>query len=77
MHWNNRIVKNDDDSFSLVEMHYADGGKPLGYTEPCLVSETVEGLHEVYVRLAEAFKHPPVDDNSLTEQENHNGQDNS
>jgi hypothetical protein len=74
MHWNNRIVKDGDGSFFLVEMHYADGGKPLGYTEPCLVSETVEGLHEVYLRLAEAFKHPPVDNNSLTnQQENSNG----
>jgi hypothetical protein len=71
MYWNNRIVKDDaDGSFFLVEMYYDGTGKPAGYTSPCVVSETVEGLHEVYLRLAEAFKHPPVDISSLTEQEN-------
>ncbi|MGA1008477.1 MAG: hypothetical protein ACO3SE_07885 [Sedimenticolaceae bacterium] len=62
--WNYRIVnvksKNGGkDWYCLQEVHYR-GGKPMGYGEPCLGSETMETFMFVWQMLEQALKEPPL-----------------
>ena len=51
-HWNFRLIDLSDENMGepwleLCEVHYNDAGVPVGYTSPCVGSETVNGMHEL------------------------------
>lgn len=50
--WNFRLLDVTDENggepyLTLVEVHYNDEGVPVGYCEPCVGSETIEGITEL------------------------------
>ena len=63
MHWNHRVVdltaeNEGDELFAIREVFYNDDGAPVGYIEPSIVSETMEGLTKVLDRMKEALTQP-------------------
>jgi hypothetical protein len=62
--WNHRVVKVSDESdecLMFAEVFYDEEGKPMGYTEPFMGSETMEGLAETLSRLLNAMNEPVLD----------------
>ena len=60
--WNHRVVRVDEDGTLLIaEVVYDEDGNPLGYHEPFMCSETVEGLQELITRLSDALEEPVLD----------------
>jgi len=61
--WNHRVVKMDDEEGTLLlaEVVYDDDGNPLGYHEPFMSSDTIEGLQELLDRLSAALDEPALD----------------
>lgn len=60
--WNHRVVRVDEDGTLLIaEVVYDEDGNPLGYHEPFMCSETVEGLQELLTRLSDALEEPVLD----------------
>ena len=61
--WNHRVVKMDDEDGTLLlaEVIYDEDGNPLGYHEPFMSSDTIEGLQELLDRLALALDEPVLD----------------
>lgn len=61
--WNHRVVKMDDEDGTLLlaEVVYDEDGNPLGYHEPFMCSETIEGLQELLTRLSDALDEPVLD----------------
>jgi len=61
--WNHRVVKMDDEEGTLLlaEVIYDEDGNPLGYHEPFMSSDTIEGLQELLDRLALALEEPVLD----------------
>lgn len=61
--WNHRVVKMEDEEGTLLlaEVVYDDDGNPLGYHEPFMSSDTVEGLQELLDRLSAALDEPVLD----------------
>ena len=62
--WNNRIVNlksqnGGEDWYCLQEVHYKQD-KPTGYAAPCLGSESMESLRDVWDMMAEAMELPPL-----------------
>lgn len=50
--WNFRLIDLSDENggdpwLELVEVHYNDKRVPVGYSTPCIGSETVEGMRQV------------------------------
>ena len=63
--WNNRCVNlksqnGGEDWYCLQEVHYDMQGKPTGYAAPCLGSESMESLRDVWDMMAEAMELPPL-----------------
>ena len=63
--WNNRIVNlksqnGGEDWYCLQEVHYDMQDKPTGYAAPCLGSESMESLRDVWDMMAEAMELPPL-----------------
>lgn len=63
MSWNHRVVKVDDEEGTLIfaEVVYDEDGKPLGFHEPFMCSETMDGLRELLTRLTGALDEPVLD----------------
>ena len=61
--WNHRVVKMEDEEGTLLlaEVVYDDDGNPLGYHEPFMSSDTIEGLQELLDRLSAALDEPVLD----------------
>lgn len=61
--WNHRVVKMDDEDGTLLlaEVVYDEDGNPLGYHEPFMSSDTIEGLQELITRLSDALDEPVLD----------------
>jgi len=61
--WNHRVVKMDDEDGTLLlaEVIYDEDGNPLGYHEPFMSSDTIEGLQELLDRLSLALDEPVLD----------------
>lgn len=51
MDWNHRIIRfkheGIEDMLLVAEVFYNEDGTPCGYTEPFMMSETIEGLTEL------------------------------
>ena len=50
--WNFRLLDLSDENggdpwLELIEVHYNDADVPVGYTPPCIGSETVKGMRQV------------------------------
>jgi len=63
--WNYRIVNTKslnggEDWYCLQEVCYDTQGKPTGYSEPCLGSESVESFRDVWDMMGEAMVLPPM-----------------
>jgi hypothetical protein len=61
--WNFRLLDLTDANlgdpyFELVEVHYNDKGEPVGYTDPCTGSETIEGMKQLVAWYALALDKP-------------------
>ena len=58
--WNHRVVKMDDEEGTLLlaEVVYDEDDNPLGYHEPFMSSDTIEGLQELLDRLSAALDEP-------------------
>jgi hypothetical protein len=61
--WNYRIVDLSHENggepwLALCEVAYDETGKPLGYSEPCTGSETIEGMREQVARYLAACELP-------------------
>lgn len=63
MSWNHRVVRlNDEDgTLILAEVFYNENDKPVGYTEPFMSSETMDGLRLLVARLGDALDEPVLD----------------
>ena len=62
--WNYRIVNaksenGGEDWYCLKEVTY-NNGKPTGYGEPCIGSEDMESLRDVWFMMEEAMQLPPL-----------------
>ena len=63
--WNYRIVNvktmnNGEDWYCIQEVAYDENGKPTGYGAPCLGSEDMESLKEVWRMVEAAMTLPPL-----------------
>jgi hypothetical protein len=61
--WNFRLLDLTDANLGdpyleLVEVHYNDKGVPVGYTDPCTGSETIEGMKQLVAWYALALDKP-------------------
>ena len=49
--WNFRLIdlsdENGDPWLELIEVYHNDKGVPVGYSTPCMGSDTVEGMRQV------------------------------
>lgn len=62
--WNYRIVNTKsenggEDWYSLQEVCY-DNGNPTGYGAPCLGSEDMESMRDVWDMMEKAMQSPPL-----------------
>jgi hypothetical protein len=53
----NRVIRTEDGTWFIAEVTYVDG-MPAGYTSPCLVADTLEGMYEVMDMVSAALKRP-------------------
>jgi len=72
--WNYRIVNDrrgngGEDWYCLREVAYDDLGKPTGYGDPCVGSETMEGMRKVWEMMQHALEHPPLQEDDFTTKE--------
>jgi len=63
--WNYRIVNlksenGGDDWYCLTEVCYDMNDKPTGYSTPCLGSDSMEGMRNVWDMMGEAMVLPPM-----------------
>ena len=63
--WNYRIVNlksqnGGEDWYCLQEVYYDMQDKPTGYLVPCLSSESMEGMRDVWDMMSEAMELPPL-----------------
>ena len=63
--WNYRCVNlksqnGGEDWYCLQEVHYDTQGKPTGYAAPCLGSESIESMSNVWDMLCKAMELPPM-----------------
>lgn len=63
--WNYRLVNNKRDNggedwYCLQEIVYNKAGQPTGHAAPCLGSEDMEGMREVWEMMQHAMEHPPL-----------------
>jgi hypothetical protein len=62
--WNFRLIDLSDENYGgdpwieLCEVHYNDAGVPVGYTEPYMGSETIEGIRQLVAWYALALDKP-------------------
>ena len=62
--WNFRLIDLSDENnggdpwIELCEAHYNDKGVPVGYTEPYMGSETIEGIRQLVAWYALALDKP-------------------
>lgn len=64
--WNHRVVRMPDDGLDgdwleIQEVYYNDKDEPCGYCDPCIGSETLEGLQIQVQRFAECLTQPILD----------------
>ena len=59
MTWEHRIVRVNG-TLQFAEVFYDEVGNPSGYSDPFVISETMDGLRELAGRLAEACLRPIV-----------------
>lgn len=67
MSWNHRVVRlNDEDgTLILAEVFYDENDKPVGYTDPFMCSETMDGLRLLVARLGDALDEPVLNADDL------------
>jgi hypothetical protein len=63
--WNYRIVNTKsqnggEDWYCLQEVCYGKNRKPTGYGSPCMGSESMESLKDVWYMVNEAMELPPL-----------------
>jgi hypothetical protein len=61
--WNFRLLDVSDENLGepyimLIEAHYNDKGVPVGYSDPCTGSETIEGMKQLVAWYALALDKP-------------------
>lgn len=74
--WEHRMVRtgDGDKTIYLVEVSFNKDGKPYGYNEPFMCSESKAGLRGLLALLADALKKPVLDyDKDFVKEEALNG----
>ena len=73
MTWNFRVVRFKDEDqeggyrHEFVEVFYNEDGSLMGYSDPYLYSETLEGMQELAARLSDAAANPVIDEEEFGE----------
>lgn len=73
MTWNFRVVRFKDEDqeggyrHEFVEVFYNEDGSLMGYSDPYLYSETVEGMQELAARLSDAAANRVIDEEEFGE----------
>lgn len=72
--WNYRLVNNKwdnggEDWYCLQEVTYNKAGQPTGHVAPCLGSEDMGGMREVWEMMQHAMEHPPLQDEDFVKYE--------
>ena len=72
--WNYRLVNNKRDNggedwYCLQEVVYNKAGQPTGHAAPCLGSEDMEGMQDVWQMMQDAFALPPLQDEDFVKYE--------
>ena len=72
--WNYRIVNTKtanggEDWYCIQEVVYAENGKPESFGAPCLGSEDMESLRDVWYMMQEAMTLPPLQEEDFPTQE--------
>ena len=70
--WNYRIVNlktqnGGEDWYCLQEVYYDMNSRPTGYLVPCIGSESMEGMRNVWDMMAEAMELPPMQEEDFSE----------
>ena len=72
-YWNYRIVNaksenGGEDWYCLKEVIYQEG-KPSGYSEPCIGSEDMDSMRDVWRLMSLAMEVPPLQEEDFNQQE--------
>jgi len=72
--WNYRLVNNKRDNggedwYCLQEVVYNKAGQPTGHAAPCLGSEDMESMQDVWQMVQDAFALPPLQDEDFVKYE--------
>lgn len=74
MTWNHRVIRFKDECgevfLKFAEVFYDDDGTLMGYHDPFMWSEGLEGMQELAERLLKATTQPVLDEGEF--HENHN-----
>lgn len=70
MYWNHRLIRftetGDTEAFhKFAEVYYNDDGTLMGYSDPFMLSETVEGMQGLAERLLKATTLPVLDESDF------------
>ena len=73
MNWNHRLIRfkepgSDDVFYKFAEVSYSEDGKLIGYHDPFMWSETVEGMQGLAERLLKATTQPVLDESDFPEE---------
>lgn len=75
MFWNHRVIRFKDESgdvfHKFAEVFYEDDGSLMGYHDPFMWSEDVDGMQELADRLLKATALPVLDESDFAEEVNH------
>lgn len=72
MFWNHRVIRFKDESgdvfHKFAEVFYNDDGSLMGYHDPFMWSEDVDGMQELADRLLKATALPVLDESDFVEE---------
>lgn len=72
MNWNHRVIRFKDETgevfHKFAEVFYNDDGTLMGYHDPFMWSEEVNGMQELADRLLKASAQPVLDESDFPEE---------
>ena len=72
MYWNHRVIRFKDETGEVFhkfsEVFYNDDGTLMGYHDPFMWSEDVNGMQELADRLLKASAQPVLDESDFKEE---------
>ena len=72
MYWNHRVIRFKDETGDVLhkfaEVFYEDDGSLMGYHDPFMWSEDVDGMQELADHLLKASAQPVLDESDFKEE---------